>query len=248
MVTAEAIINAYTKFPKLLQRILGHRYISDTFLNLAEKYKLNDVQRMALINVYNELLLQTYTLNNLEVSIKKDVGLSEKDTHQLMIEFIGKLVLPIAWYVGDVRTILVDLGADYAMYEEILRDEFPEVYTQNASQEMSAIPDVASLSEEEPESDSEKPVNEPTILRNIEDRLASSKGRAEVLLRLTALSQQIEDAVKAKKISEKEGQDLMHSLDALSYAVNTQDLNPLETAAIKRRLKSIIAKLDAASA
>jgi hypothetical protein len=60
---------------------------------------------------------------------------------------------------------------------------------------------------------------------------------------MSALSQQIEQAGQQQRLSEKETEELLHNLDALSYAVNTKDLNPLEIAAIKRRMKSIVSKL-----
>jgi hypothetical protein len=138
-----------------------------------------------------------------------------------------------------VRDELEKLGGNAAAYTEIIAPLYPEVFGPVQAEE--------SRDTSTPQSATKRVLTsvetEPSMLHNIDDRLTSTKGRAEILLRMSALSQQIEQAGQQQRLSEKETEELLHNLDALSYAVNTKDLNPLEIAAIKRRMKSIVSKL-----
>jgi homoserine acetyltransferase len=50
--------------------------------------------------------------------------------------------------------------------------------------------------------------------------------------------------MKSGKVPTADGQKIMQQLDAISYAVNTQDLNQFEVQTIKRRLTKVLAQIE----
>jgi hypothetical protein len=153
------------------------------------------------------------------------------------IDFLGKICLPMQWYIGNVEGLIKELGGNVANYIDEAQRIFPEVY------EIKTAPPQPTIASVQPIL-----ANEPPILHNLEEKLTTNKGRAGILLHLTNLSLQIEQRVAAKNLTVEAGQELIHGLDSLSYAVNTKDLNPLEIAAIKRKILSVLIKLGHLSA
>lgn len=82
------------------------------------------------------------------------------------------------------------------------------------------------------------------ILKDFDQRLESFAGRAEILLRLTGLGTDIEDGVKAGKIQAEAGEQQIATLDSISSAINSRDLNPFEVNALHRRLTRLVDDLQ----
>lgn len=240
----------FSKLPDLMKMLTGSEVFPKINIEIEKQNGLTVEQGDKMMDVIRKVVLKTIEPRELLANIQKTIGLNENKAKKLALDLLGRQFLPMQWYIGDVEGEIKKLGGDVAKYETEARKNYPEVYEPHA-QEPEVQTETSDVVTEKKEPASVRTVtsdtNEPTILHSIDDRLTTNKGRAEVLLRLTALSQQIEEAGKAKTLNENEAQELMHSLDTLSYAVNTQDLNPLEIAAIKRRLKNILAKLPSSS-
>ncbi|MEK7637092.1 MAG: hypothetical protein AAB402_01715 [Patescibacteria group bacterium] len=229
--------NLFTNLPDLLKDILAEDVSVDINMEIGKKYGINSKQIGVFVKVIRKVIFKTITPAELVATIKKDLGLDETKAKGMALDLLGRKFLPMQWYVGNVEGLIKELGGNLEKYVAEAKKNYPEVYAPQAKTETAPAKEPAAAKDTG---------EEPSILRQIEERLTSTKGRAEVLLRLTALSQQIEEAVKAQRLDEAAGEELLHSLDALSYAVNTKDLNPLEVAAIKRRLKNVVLKLGAA--
>ncbi len=228
---------AIQQLPPLMKRVINNPALIDNAITLCATYQLTPKQQDMLMTIEREVIVQHVPVTTVPDEIKK-IGLSGDEENQLINDFLGRIILPMEWHVGNVRPLIQSLGGQVEAYVAAASRQFPEVYApETQQQENTAAASTATQ---------EKPVSadEPVILRDIGDKLATPKGRAGVLLHLVALSQQIEDAGKSGKLTATQTTELLHSLDALSYAVNTQDLNPLEIAAIKRRLKTILKNVE----
>lgn len=225
----------YSKLPDLMKSIIDRELFAQFDIEIEQHNGLTLEQGDKMMDVIRGIILKRYAPNKLVLTLKKTIGLDETKSKKLALDLLGRQFLPMEWYIGNVEGLIKELGGDLAMYQAQARKNYPEVYDPETAKRRAE-------SEAEPAVEAGKQA-EPSILHLIDERLQTNKGRAEVLLRLTALSQEIEEAMKTGELTETEGQRLLHSLDALSYAVNTQDLNPLEVAAIKRRLKNVLAKL-----
>lgn len=235
-------VNILAQVPDLMKAILDHDENADINMAIEDKHKLSPKQCDAMMAVMREVILQTVEPSRLVAVLQKELELDEPKAKALALDLLGWRFLPMEWYLGPIEPLIRELGGDPKGYIYLIAPIYPEVYGDMLAEMQEAEQSESQSSEQTASAEKQ----EPTILHSIDDRLTTNKGRAEVLLRLTALSQQIEEAGKAKTLNENEAQELMHSLDTLSYAVNTQDLNPLEIAAIKRRLKNILAKLPSA--
>lgn len=255
--------NILPKLPNLMQQILLHDEVADTNSAIIEQHQLNEDQAVAMIGVIRKVILQTIQPAELVSALVHDLGISAEQARPLALDLLGRRFMPMEWYLGGVSEEIRRLGGDPIAFEAEAKRIYPEVYSPQHLDQVALQRTAAQLAEDLPspynddgserdlrtdealtETASEQTsVAEPTILHHIDERLTSTKGRAEILLRMTALSQQVEQAAKTGALNDKESQDLLHTLDSLSYAVNTQDLNPLEINAIKRRLKSVVSKI-----
>lgn len=238
-------INPFSQLPALLKKVLEHEENIDINIDICRSMQLNDDQSTALMGVIRKVIFKTIRPEEVVAALKKDLELGEQQAKKLALDLLGRRFLVMQWYIGNVEAEIAKLGGDVVKYDAEARKLYPEVYEPHA-QDQEHVQEVEQHEETpaiETPSTSETGEQEPTILRAIDDRLTTNKGRAEILLRMTALSQQIETAGKSGALNETQTGELLHGLDALSYAVNTQDLNPLEIAAIKRRLKSILSKV-----
>ncbi len=230
----------FAKLPDLLKKVIDRDVFAQGDIEIEEQNGLTIEQGDKMMDVIRMVIFKTITPVEVVATIQRVIGLDEVRAKKLALDLLGKQFLPMQWYIGNVEGLITELGGDVAKYQAEAQKNYPEVYAPQPTPETEEPTEkIISPFKDEAAKD------EPTILRNIDERLTTNKGRAEVLLRLTALSQQIDEAMKSGKFGETQGQEMLHSLDALSYAINTQDLNPLEIAAIKRRLKNVLSKLAA---
>lgn len=260
-----ATSNILAKLPTLMKQILLHDEVVETNEAIISEHQLNDHQAVAMIGVIRKIILQTITPSGLVDALVKDLGLELEKAKALALDLLGRRFIPMEWYIGGVSEEIRKLGGDPIRFEAEAKKIYPEVYQPTTVDEVPTSLTPAEWSSRLPnpynDDGSERQLSteqsllatdqesnpathtEPTILHQLDERLTTTKGRAEILLRLTAVSQQIESAMHSGGLTETKGQDLLHTLDALSYAVNTKDLNPLEINAIKRRLKSVLGQL-----
>lgn len=258
----------FQQLPSLLKLILTSERSVDCNAEIKTQFKLTDEQGEQYMGVIRKVILQTIRPANLVATIQTDIGLPVDQAKQMALELLGRRFLVMDWYLGGVAEEIRTLGGDPGPYEAEARKLYPEVYSEHTEQE-ERVPELLEMLDQIPnpfdEQGNPKPLNpdvdllevpgeteqaskaggESAFLRDIGDKLTTSRGRAEVLLRLTALSQQIETQGKSGALPEAKTTELLHGLDALSYAVNTQDLNPLEIAAVQRRLKAILDQVGA---
>lgn len=222
-----------------MQDFLVRKELQAALSRIIRSYTMTDEQRHTVVLIVGDTSVGAIPFTQFIPKLK-ETKIDEATCNKMAIELLGEFFLPLQWHLGNVEKIITELGGDAAKYITMAKQNYPEVYAPKIIS--SVTPDSGTLSDDSmAKTDDES--GEPKILHNIDERLTSAHGRAEVLLRLVALSQKIEAAGKSGKLSEQETGELLHGLDALSYAVNTQDLNPLEMAAIKRRLKTIIGKV-----
>ncbi len=225
-----------------MQRLLDHEENTQINMAIETKNGLSKEQGDRMMSVIRKIILKTIAPAGLVATIKKDISLGEDQAKKLGLDLLGRRFLPMQWYIGNVEGLIRGLGGHVEEYLAEAKKLYPEVY--QASSVATVTPTVAVPAAVTPAQPAVQPSASSSLLDNLEERLTTFKGRAEVLLRMTALSQRIETAVNAKAIDEQRGQALLQALDALSYAVNTQDLNPLEVQAIKRRLAKVVAETE----
>lgn len=235
----QAFLQEIGRLPKLMKVFVDSEKTIDLAIALVDAYGLNGLQNKAMIYLEGEIIVKHLRPADVLNFVRQHIFADENQAKKFTTDFLGQLCLPMQWYIGNVEGIIKELGGDVEKYIAEAQKNYPEVYAPNAQQKSTETDTSTAASKIETSTDE----HEPVILQDIGEKLGTSKGRAGVLLHLVALSQKIETAGKSGQLSEKETGELLHSLDALSYAVNTQDLNPLEIAAIKRRLKNILVKV-----
>lgn len=195
-----------------------------------------------MMGVIRKVILQIIRPDELVATIQKDIGLDEAAAEKLALDLLGRRFLAMEFYLGGIRPLIQQLGGNVDQYLAEAKKRYPEVY--QAAPAPTAAPVAPAPSAVVATKPTAQPSASSSLLDGLEERLTTFRGRAEVLLRMTALSQQVETAINAKVIDDSRGQALLQALDALSYAVNTQDLNPLEVQAIKRRLAKVVAETE----
>lgn len=230
------------QLPSLMFTIISKERSAEINMEIELQHHLTELEGDIMMQVIKNIITKKITPSRLNTTIIKDIKLDESKAKQLALDLLGRRFLPMQWYIGNVEGLIKDLGGDVAKYEAEARKNYPEVYAPDATTQVSETANVTAVPSQ---SKTTSTTDEPAILRDIAEKLATPKGRATVLLRLTALSLQIEEAGKSGQLTADETTKLLYGLDALSYSVNTQDLNPLEIGAIKRRLKNILAKVKA---
>lgn len=207
----------------------------DTNFAISQENKLSREQGDAMMRVIRKIILKVITPRELLETIRRDIpGLDNQQVRQLALDLLGRRFLPMEWYIGNVENLIRELGGDPATYLVEAKKNYPEVYAQTIS---STTPPPANPAPVTPVS------AEHAVLRNFDERVSSFQGRAEILLRLTGLSAEVETAMKSNSLTQAAGERLLQQLDGLSYAVNTKDLNALEIQALKRGIRKVLRAL-----
>lgn len=230
--TPEAYNAVLAKLPPLMLRLTKHDGLVDQTLTIIDTYKLQRPQMNAFMELQRMLIAQLITPSQVEAYVRQQMKFDEPTTKKFTLDVLGRICLPMQWYIGNVDTLIQALGGNVAQCQAEAEKKFPDIYGLPGSTVTGDIPP-AVVSQ----------AVDDDVITHLDEALTNNKGRAGILLRLSSLSQEIEGHVAAHDIPEATGQELLHSLDGLSYAVNTKDLSPLEVAAIKRKLKSVIAKI-----
>lgn len=229
-------ISPFSVLSTLMKSVIDREESVTINIDIEKKNNLTHDQGDKMMSVIRKVILQTIRPNELVATIQKEIGLDEARAKKLALDLLGRRFLPMEFYLGSIRPLIQQLGGNVEQYLAEAKKLYPEVYA--APVLAPTAPEPAAAPSTQPETTSHP------ILSNFDQRLTSFQGRAEILLRLTGLSAQVEDAIKAKKLSIPDGQQFMQQLDAVSYAINTQDLNPLEVQSIKRRLTKLLAKFE----
>ncbi len=229
---SKIFLAAIRQLPPLMKTILANPALVDNSIALGEQYHLEPWQETQLMAIERGVIIQRIPVVNIPNEIRK-LGLGPDETTKLTLDFLGRIILPMEWHVGGVQMLIKQLGGRVEEYLYNGRQQFPEVYAPKTE-----TPVVAGA-------DSKK--NHP-LLQNFEDKVDTSRGRADLLLRLTGLAGQVDELMKTEKLSQADGEEVLRNLDTLSYAVNTQDLNPLEVQSLKRRLRKVLGRLAEMSA
>ncbi|MBI5467463.1 MAG: hypothetical protein HY975_04635 [Candidatus Kerfeldbacteria bacterium] len=232
MVTPQQYRLVIQKLPPLMKQVLRNESMTATNMVMEDVFKLKPAQGDAMMVIIQDLIAREITPAQIRGRVDLDLKLPPNVAAAFTRELLGRVVLPMEWYVGNVEGLIRELGGQPEEYLRQAQEFFPEVYAHTPT----ARPVTPSAPAITP---NPTPEVQP-ILANLEERLTTFKGRAEILLRLTALSQHVEAVAAKKLIDQKRSQELIQALDALSYAVNTQDLNPLEVQAVKRRLTKVV--------
>lgn len=220
----------FTHLPELIRLILLHDENIDLNMAIEKSNRLTKLQGDKMMGVIRKIILKTIGPELLVETIKRDIGLDDVRSKKLALDLLSKRFLPMEWYIGKVQPLIQQLGGNVAEALAEARQRYPEVY---APKQEPASPTIdATTTEEHP------------ILRNFDDKATTLKGQADILLRLTGLSSQIEAGVAQGRFEQDESERLMQELDAVSYAVNTKDLNPFEVNSIKRKIRKIISRVE----
>ena len=225
-------VSPFTNLPPLLKTIIDKEETVDVNIEIANSNKLTDEQGDKMMGVIRKILFKTITPRELLETVKHDIGLSDAKAKVLTLDLLGRRFLPMEWYIGDVKSLIKEMDGDVERFLVEAQQRYPEVYapqeakTETDSEEVETILD-----------------NEPPILRDFEDRLTSFRGRAEILLRLTGLSGDVEEAMKTGALTKEAGEKLLQQLDSLSYAINTKDLNPFEVQSLHRKLSKVLQQI-----
>lgn len=233
MISPRAYADVIKRFPPLMKTILRNGSMTATTGVLVNVFGLNVAQEKNMMAIIRDVIAQEYLPRDIIVHVRQELKLDEQRTKALALEILGRIVLPISWYIGNVDQPIRDLGGDPAAYQEAVIELYPEL----AAQAPAVVPTATKAKQ------ALSPISgEAAILRDFEDRLTTFRGRAEILLRLTGLSAQIDEAMHTDKISTDDGQQLLQQLDSISAAINTQDLNSFEIQSLKRRVERVLGK------
>ncbi|MBI2984256.1 MAG: hypothetical protein HYY50_01380 [Candidatus Kerfeldbacteria bacterium] len=221
--------NPFAQLPSLMQQVLNHEENIDVNMAIEQSNGLTAKQGDQMMGVIRKIILKVMKPAELVATIKQDIVLDDDRAKKLALDLLGRRFLPMEWYIGKVQPLIHELGGNVAEYLAEVKKLYPEVYA--PAQAPTTVPSPT---------DTEHP-----LLRDFDQRVSSLKGKGEILLRLTGLSSQVEEAVKAEQLEPDAGERMMQELDAMSYAVNTQDLNPFEINSLKRKLRRILSQLSA---
>jgi|GEM_PF-2152857 len=230
MLTPEGYYQKLRQLPPLMLKICGSNEIIDAAISLESRHHLTPEQSRAMTEMQISLIGQEYGPADVASHVTSDLKLSGQAAKDFTIDFLGSLVLPIQWFVGNVEQIIHQLGGDPAPYIDRAKKEFPEAF--GLPPKPQPIDEGDEIGQVAEDSDS--------LLNDFEDRLTSFAGKAEVLLRLTGLSAKLEAARDTGKVKALDCEQHLMTLDSISSAINTHDLNPFEIAALKRKLKRVV--------
>ncbi len=240
MVSPKAYYKLYLEFPPLLKEVLAHRELSDINIALSKQYKLSDDQQRKMVRLEASLVAQEFTPEQLQTQIQNELHTDTDHAKNLTREILSRIMLPMEWYLGDIQSTIKNLGGDPVAALAEAQKNFPEVYAPQP--EPNAAAAAATADSIEPSVAFDEDAH--PLLRDFDTKAATLRGKADILLRLTGLSSQVEAAMKSGELLQPDGERLMQDLDAVSYAVNTQDLNPFELNALKRKIRRILKQTD----
>lgn len=229
MLTAETYYKFYANFPPLLRQVLSSRALVEILMDIGKQYHLTKPEQKVMVLLVDEIVIQQEQPKNLVERIQHDMGLEEDKAQNVAKDLLGRVFLPMEWYLGSIEPLLHELGGNVGEYTAEARQRFPEVYAPV---------------QQPPEQQAEAALH--PLLENFEDKVSTLRGKADILLRLTGLSTDVEDLMHNNQLSQEEGERMMRDLEAVSYAVNTQDLNPFEVSSIKRKIKKVLDHLPTA--
>lgn len=224
--------NVFADVPPLMKYIIDSVISAELNALIEKNNRLTSDQGDAMMKLIRKVILKTIQPAELIGAIQREVGLDSDRAKKLALDLLGYRFLPMEWYVGPVQAYIHDLGGNVQEYLREARKNYPEVYSPKTV---------------EPSAASEGGAETHPILRDFESRIGTNRGKAEILLRLTGLSAELESAVQAGQLEAAEGQRLMQQLEAVSYAINTRDLNPFEIQSIRRQLNRLIDRIEGLS-
>lgn len=242
MISNAAYLQAIATLPPLMQKVVDNPNLVTAAETLEETHRLNGTQAKFMIELEASIIAKEFPPSAVSQQVKQGMNFDDDRAKSFSRDFLGLICLPMQWYIGNVEDLIRQLGGNVDQYLAEAKKRYPEVY--QAAPAPTAAPVAPAPSAVVATKPTAQPSASSSLLDGLEERLTTFRGRAEVLLRMTALSQQVETAINAKVIDDSRGQALLQALDALSYAVNTQDLNPLEVQAIKRRLAKVVAETE----
>jgi hypothetical protein len=216
-------VNPFADLPPLMKTIIDKELSAEINADIEQKHRLTEPQGDAMMDVIRKVIFRTITPNELLTTVQRDIKLDTRQATELTIDLLGRRFLPMEWYIGDVQGIIRRLGGHAEDYLLEAKRNYPEVYAKAPSTEAE---------------------NAHPVLDDFEQRISTMTGKAEILLRLTGLSSVVEEAMNRNRLPRNIGEGVMRQLEAVSYAINTHDLNPFEVQSIKRKLKKIIGQVE----
>lgn len=194
---------------------------ADLNLQLKEKHGLTDVQMQALFLILWSVAYKDIAPAEVLNRVQTDARLDPAKAKSVTANFLSWRVLPFEWHVGPVQPAITAAGGNAVSALAEARKNYPEAYDPN-------------FTLDQPRFDF------PDLPEKFDEWMKDEPGRNEILLRLTNLAAQLSKAISFEEISEADGQAMIKTLDDISAAINTKELNALEIAAYKRKLSSLI--------
>lgn len=231
MISTEAYFQIISTLPPLMLKLLKHEGMIQQAIALEDEFNLKGRQGKMMMELEASIIAQEFPPSALLTHVKEDMGMDEATARRFTAAFLGRLCLPMQWYIGSVEALIKEYGGNVEQYVTEAKRIFPEMFGLAPT----SVPAPTSIAQP-----IGVDVDGHPVLHNFDERVGSLKGRAEVLLRLTGLSSEVEGAMQEKKVTEVEGEQLLKQLDGLSYAVNTKDLNALEVEALRRGIKKVL--------
>jgi hypothetical protein len=228
MITRDAYTQKIRSLPPLMRAILSNEALTQAAMDLDDRFSLTHEQSRMAMEIEYSIIAQEYAPSEVLTHAISMIRLPDDQARLFAAEFLGTIVMPMQWYVGNVEHLIQQYGGDLSYYKSLTADRFPEL----------ANPTVNHPASEDQAAEK--------ILEKFTERLSTFAGRAEILFRLTGLASQVEDAVRDNRLSASQGEQMITDLDSMSSAINTRDLNPFEVEALKRRLTRLLTQLTEA--
>ena len=220
-------VSPFAGLPELLKSVLSHEENTDINLEIQSAHKLTPAQRQGMMKIIQGVILKNIVPANLVKSIQTELQLDVDQATSLARDLLSRRFLAMEWYIGPVQPLIEQLGGDVQTALRDIQRRYPELF-----------PETSGVLDENVFTDSYH------LLANFNEWIGTTEGKEEILLRLTNVSMQMEEAIKDGRIPEAEGQKLMADLDAVSYAVNTQDLNHFETHSMRRQIEKFLEAIE----
>lgn len=237
MITRDQYTQIILHLPPLMKVVLCKEVMIDAVTQIEQQFKFNNEQLAAFMRVCQSVIAKITPPGGVVAELQTELGRSAEESRLIAREYLGRIALPLEWYIGPVQTLIQELGGDLNVYLAEAKKNFPEVYDPNFNVDQENKRSAAMAAEAQSDDESNM------IFHEFEVRLSSFPGRAEILLRLTGLATRIEQAMQAGTITTENGQELIRQLDAVSAFINTQELNPFEIQAVKRKIKRVLDRL-----
>lgn len=126
MMTLDGYIQKLKQLPPLMLKIVSSNTLTDAAIALDERHHLNGKQSRALSEIQVSLIGQEYAPMDVFNHVKNDLQLNEVGAKEVTIDFLGTLVLPVQWFVGNVEHIIQQLGGDPAPFVAAAKQNFPK--------------------------------------------------------------------------------------------------------------------------